>query len=984
MRKVLFLGAVALGVGACQPDIAQDDPRPADESVVAQFDPSASPAIVPSPNDLALDPATRLVNAPINTSAPAAEQEFTRDYINTLNGFPTTAIASTLVEDLDPRTVNENTVKFIDLYAGTILAKPATPIIAYNEDTNRINIIPPQPQGWPKGGRYAVAIIGGNNGVKTVNGKNVIASATWAFASSEEPLVTCQDLTAPNCRPTTELIPSTVQDPAERLADQTRSALRLEQLRRSYAPVLNQFASQFNIPRQDIVLMWTFTIMDHPEMTFDPASSTIPFPNDLLRVPAQGNTPARLNLPVPELPPTTDPTYPAVAQSRALIQGLNTLDGWSTTAPIVSENSPTRGAIDTGSRLDANTLKLGRNILFLKVTNPNAPTQPKVKVCLNCASSLRADGTTPSSPQQLQIVPEVPLDEATQYAVVVLRGRRNAQNQLEDPLLDERGRLVAPTGAQALLRLSAPLAVEGRSQVSAVPDGIAAQLEPVRAALQPLFDGLAAQGFQRKDVALAWAFTTQSTRSVLERLNAAPNMVPADPVYLTDQTAQLEGAMQASGLSISTTGRGFIGAFASPNLLDNTQGVLRPTPSRIDRIPFLLFVPDGQAPAGGFPVVVFGHGLTGNRTNVLGVVNRLNGAGYAVAAIDFPLHGDRSSCAGISAAAPIPSGDPANPIDTPDEACTAGSTCDVTATSPTFGRCIRASNITCDPRPTDPANPAAVHGDLVCQSQGEGLCVAQGDGTTGRCEGGDFRRASRVPVINAWNFLNLTNLFATRDNFRHSVVDLAQFGRALTSDSINARLTGAGAGNLNTSQVHYVGQSLGGMLGTLHASVNPRVRHVALNVAGGDPVGVLLTSTNETFVQRRQAFLAQLQAAGRVQGTPAFDEFITLARTILDPADPRNYGWFLENATSAPNGRQAFIQYIRGDEVIPNPLTEALIASANRDSQRTVQSYMFDIPVLPTSARHGFFSDPRIPESIRNQAQDQVIGFLNTGTAPAP
>ncbi len=286
MKKVLFLGAVALGVGACDPEIAKDEPRPAEDSVVAQFDPTASPAIVPSPNDLALDSATGLVNAPVNPAAPQAEQEFTRDYLNTLNGFPPTAIANTLVEDLDPTTVNANTVKFIDVYAGTILAKPATPTIAYNEDTNRINIIPPQPQGWPKGGRYAVAIIGGQNGVKATAGKPGIASATWAFASSTVPLVTCQDLTAPDCRSTTDLIPSTKSDPAERLADQTASALRLEQLRRGYAPLLDLVSSQFSVPREDIVLLWTFTIMDQPEATFDPSTSIIPFPNDLLCVPA--------------------------------------------------------------------------------------------------------------------------------------------------------------------------------------------------------------------------------------------------------------------------------------------------------------------------------------------------------------------------------------------------------------------------------------------------------------------------------------------------------------------------------------------------------------------------------------------------------------------------------------------------------------------------------------------------------------------------
>jgi dienelactone hydrolase len=981
MRKVLFLGAVALGVGACQPDIAQDDPRPADESVVAQFDPAASPAIVPSPNDLAIDPTTKLVAAPVNPNAPPAEQEFTRDYINTLNGFPPTVIASALVADAKPETVNADTVKVIDLYAGTILARPAATTIAYNADLDQVRVIPPQPQGWPKGGRYAVAIIGGDRGIKTVNDKNIIGSATWSFISSEQPLVTCEDLTAPDCRPTTEIIPSTETDPAARLADQTRSALRLEQLRRGYAPLLNQFVEQFGVARKDIVLMWTFTIMDQPEATFDPGTGIIPFPNDLLRVPAQGTTPARLNLPVPPEPAPVAPAapgspgFPAYAaylgalQSRALIQGLNTLDGWGTTSPIVSENSPTRGPIDTGSRLDANTVRLGQTVQFVKVTNRETGTQPRVRVCLNCASSLNADGTTPSSPQQLQIVPEVPLDEATQYAVVMTRGMR-----------DERGRLVAPSAAQALLRLSAPLFENGRSTVSAVPDAIAQQLEPIRAGMKPLFDGLAAAGIARKDVNLAWAFTTQSTRRVLEQLHAAPTPVPADPLYLSDQTAQYVATMQSLGLDVDTTGRAFVGAFASPYLLTDEQGVLGRAMPRIDRIPFTLFVPNGSAPAGGFPVVVFGHGLTGTRNDVLGVVNKLNGAGYAVATIDAVLHGERSSCAGISAAAPIPSSDPANPIDTPNEACADGSTCDVTAGSATFGRCVAPTEVTCDPSPT-----ATQPGDLTCAGVGQGRCKPDG-----RCEGGDFRRNSaRAPVINGWNFLNLGNLFATRDNFRHPVVDFAQLTRMLASDTLNTRLAnaaGGAAGPVNGAQVHYLGQSLGGILGTMFASVSPRVRHVALNVTGGDPVGILLTSTNATFVQRRQAFLGQLQASGRTQGTPAFDEFITLARTILDPSDPRNYGWYLENAPSAPNGRQAFIQYIRGDEVIPNPLTEALIASANRTAtqERTVQSYMFDISVLPTSARHGFFSNPGIPESIRDQAQNQVIGFLNTGMAPTP
>ncbi|MBZ4420472.1 hypothetical protein [Myxococcus sp. RHSTA-1-4] len=966
MKKVLFLGALALGASACQPDIAQDPPPAAVDLVVAEFDPAAKPAaIVPTPNDLAIKDG--LVNAPINPNAPAAEQYFTRDYLNTLDGFPTSVTASTLVKDADPNTVNTDTVKILDLYEGTPLSKPVPTniVVAYNEDTDRINIL--APSGWPKGGRYAVALVGGKDGIKSVSGEPIIGSATWAFASSQEPLVTCEDLTAPDCRAVTEIIPATETDPARRIAQQTTIALQLEQLRRGYAPVIDATASKFNVKREDIVLLWTFTIMNRPEVTFDLTTRTVPFPNDLLRDPVTG----KLTLPAP---PAGAPAL--VVQ---LTEGLNSLDGWSTTAPIISENSASRGFID--AQFNPASVVLGRDVLFFKVSNPTEPQ--RVKLCFNCASSLRADGSSQTVPQ-LQIIPEVPLDERTTYAVVIKKGLR-----------DLRDRIVEPTASQVLLRSPHPLFADGKSQVSVLPDTLAEELEKARAGMKPLYDGLEQMNIKRTDVNLAWVFTTQSTRTVLEQLNAAPAAVPADPVYLTDQTTRLRDAMAANGLDNNAVGRAFVGAFTSPFLLNSPQGVLNPAQPRLERLPFLLFLPASVAPEGGYPVVVFGHGLTGNRSNILAVANTLNANGFAVAAMDTVYHGERTSCAGISPANAIRFGDPANPtvIDSPNEACANGSTCDVEVGSPTYGRCVAPTTAaSCDKSPTDPADPAAVHGDLFCASQGQGRCL-----DTGKCEGGDFLRpsANAAPYISGWNFLNLTNLFATRDNFRHHVVDFAQFARALGTASINARLTAAGAGTLNGAQVDYVGQSLGGLQGPLSASVSNRMRRVALNASGGGLVDVLLTATNPVFVQYRTGFNTLLGSVGRPVGTPAYDEFITLARTILDPADALNYGRFLETASSAPSGREAFIQYIQGDNVIPNPVTNQLITTANRPGARTVHTYMADISLLPANVKHGFFAafDPTADaqtqaflKSVRDQAQGQVAAFLtsNDGTAPSP
>ncbi|MCY1000215.1 hypothetical protein OWM54_24045 [Myxococcus sp. MISCRS1] len=960
MKKALFLGALALGTVACDPEIAQDPAvNPADVQV-AEFDPSASPAVVPSPNDLAMgvdangDP---IVNAPVNPNTPAAEQEFTRDYLNTLNGFPTTVIATTVVKNLNPETVNASTVKFINLSAA--VTGPVTPTIGYREATNQITVIPPQPQGWPKGGKYAVVIVGGDKGVKTKDGKSIIGTATWSLASSTLPLVNCPDnnLASDNCTLATELIPSSKRDPAERLADQLNSAKRLEQMRRGYAPLLDLVSAQNGLDRNDLVLAWTFSIMNQPEMTFDPTNSIIPFPNDLLRVPRTATAPARLNLPVP----------PGTGTVQDLIKGLNTLDGWSTTAPIISENGPTRGIIEADLKVDPATVALGKQVLFVKLTPGGS--QPKVKVCINCASSSKRDGSAADpAPQQLQIIPEIPLDPASQYAVVVLRGVK------EQAAEGAKARAVAVPAAQALMKLASPLFVDGKSQISAVPDATAAAVEPARAAMKPLFDALAANGIARKDILLAWAFTTQSTHTVLDSLHKVPaSPLPDSPVSLVDQTANIIGAMEALSLEHQHVGRALAGTFLSPFLLDDVNGALNPArPQHLDHIPFLLILPATPAPAGGYKTVVFGHGLGGNRTDALAITNKLNEAGYAVAAIDTVFHGERTSCAGITAASGT------GPITTPDMACSTG-TCDVTPGSATFGRCVAPDTaIACNP---------VGGGDATCAAAGQGVCL-----NTGKCEGGDFRRASAgsPPVVSSWNFLNLTNLFATRDNFRHHVLDISQFTRVLASDGLRGMLNQMSEGNyINATTVDYVGQSLGGFQGTLSASVNERMRRVALNVPGGDLVDTLLTSTNPTFAARREGFLSFLESVGRVSGTPGFDEFIVLARTILDPAAPRNYGWYLENFDKAPEGREAFIQYIQGDEVIPNPVTQGLIASANRTgATRTVQSYMAQIDPLPTSARHAFLliinaQDPgnAFLRSVRDTAQAQVIQFLNTGTA---
>jgi dienelactone hydrolase len=60
-------------------------------------------------------------------------------------------------------------------------------------------------------------------------------------------------------------------------------------------------------------------------------------------------------------------------------------------------------------------------------------------------------------------------------------------------------------------------------------------------------------------------------------------------------------------------------------------------------IPVMVTVPNstsGQTePAAGWPVVIFQHGITANREDVLGIADALARAGFVAVAIDLPLHG---------------------------------------------------------------------------------------------------------------------------------------------------------------------------------------------------------------------------------------------------------------------------------------------------------------------------------------------------------
>jgi len=250
------------------------------------------------------------------------------------------------------------------------------------------------------------------------------------------------------------------------------------------------------------------------------------------------------------------------------------------------------------------------------------------------------------------------------------------------------------------------------------------------------------------------------------------------------------------------------------------------------------------------------------------------------------------------------------------------------------GRCVADANHQASRAACVPGDQT--NGDAACLIQSQGVCVPDSAGAaTGHCEGGTFGSSIAGVPISGWNILNLANFFATRDNFRQQVISNGQFIRVL-EDSTNTGL-GARSLQIDPSRISYGGQSLGGILGTISMAYAPEVGNVMLNVPGADLPLILLTSPS--FDKQKQGFLAALASQGIEQNSPLYDQFLGIAKWIIDPADPANAGWYLTHQAKIPArpanisaSRRAFMQWILGDQVVVNPSTVALVQAATANS----------------------------------------------------
>lgn len=970
---------------------------------------------IPVPNDLAIDPATGNVNAPTGCAGMTpSENEFISDYLNHLNGFPTSATAGEgfVGGKLNPSTValSPQSVLVIDLTdaaadggTGAITPSGAT----YSATTNAITISPPA-DGWPKGHEIAVALL---PGLKGSNGEQLVASDVFALVRSSQPLVDC-DLTDPSTDPTTCHSVMTLAP----LTDE--QATQLEMLRLKLSPVIDALG----IDRSQLAMLWTFRVYDNPEANFKLALNAsdvvIPFPFTGRHVPVLGDA---LHFYIPG--PDGGPGHINLPSAIPLAPALNTLDGFSTTAPILTAfggsnpNALIDGNVDPASinptDPDAGT------VYTVGLRNLSGNEPPQFLACVNCGRpSDLLDAGSLETTEQLTIIPSIPLTEQTDYAGYVTIG-----------LKDTQGRNVVPTSAFALLRMKNPITDSAGNlqipEIAAVASPAElAILENARQAFSDLYDQLDAQGLPRGQLALAWDFHTQTTWSALAKLHAYPQALaaagfPTNSSYAYDVSSKFlgDGGLIPGPLQ-QGIGKVLIASAPTPNLLHQNDGGLGPfnikangQPGNLvpEEIPLIVYEP-ATAPAdgGAVPVVLFGHGVTRWRGDSAALASAVTQAGFALVAYDEPFHGDRSFCAGAhQAVSGVPSDDYLCQAPTGQTA-----SCDESGSSPTYGRCIGTNPSVCAGATlaaavaTEQVAQAIVLGNVpasaACQAYGQGNCNPY----TQHCEGATFKTdASGKPLISGWDFMDLTaipNYFflPTRDHLRQAVVDLGQLelvmaNPATDGGSLNDQLVAQGGNALDATSVGYVGQSLGGILGTLYTSASPLVGHSVLNVPGGNLVGAIMTSPG--LAELHDPLFQALAAQGVTPGTESFDQFFDFTQWVMDPADPVNAANFLNTPSPlAPSNRAVLVQYIQADEVIPNNSTQALIASANRygTPEVTVTEYQppaADWPIPGTvqgaPGRHGFllngFGGHENETCYTVKAQTEAAYWLATGTEPA-
>lgn len=628
-------------------------------------------------------------------------------------------------------------------------------------------------------------------------------------------------------------------------------------------------------------------------VAFNPSEQVLPFPNNLL-FEADANSAedldGTLNVPV------DDPQD----SSAAVVQGLNTLDGFSTTA---SWRMAFTGDVDPDSLVPGDTVRVFR----MKSSGDSYPerTQPTEVDAELSPDQFRVAYDEQSN--EMRILPAEPLSYDTTYTAVVTEG-----------VLDPSGDLVGSP-----LQWSVATGTGDLDQCDDPGKSDSALLQcTTNAAITPI-ENSDSVDLDRDDMLLAWGVTTQRPDATF--MQAADFIQDGGLKSLyQENTAECTNVIclvnldEVTGEDAPSTPGGkakiLPGTIRLPYGLEEaedrtvkgpTEDDYEPIPAKDDRVletawdcaegncnaddnrgqvdadsmirsvqtaPIVMAVPDPEADGvpepgnNGYPVVMFQHAIQQNRSNALAIADRLAQEGFAVVGIDMPLHGLVQS-------------------DIENDALT-----DLYA--PAFNAQLQDSAIVyeclllCDEATLGKGMQDALP---LAGERTQYLDLVDGDGNPGSDGNIDSSGA---------HFLNPSQPLTQRDNIRQGALDLvtlahhlragdvSECGTSLFNDGVAGPDCGKNAalGKINTGNLHFVGHSVGNIVAAPFLTHDQAIQSVTMLTPPG---GIMRTlEGSETIGSQLREGLAE---SGVKPGTEDYYRFFASVQAALDSVDPLNH-----------------------------------------------------------------------------------------------
>jgi len=372
----------------------------------------------------------------------------------------------------------------------------------------------------------------------------------------------------------------------------------------------------------------------------DISNSIIPYPNNIL---FSGTEDGTLNIPVED---ANDYSSPQVA--------LNTLDGFSTIAPM---------SLTFNDSIDANSIIPGSNIRIFEVSLNEQNAIVSINLELDVSDFTATVSSVDVTNRTLVIIPLKPLKPKTSYLVSISNSIKNiddipAQADTLYDILKSESAIVEDGEIQFAAfnnpLLSAEENLENATRIDGLRKLTRISEQNIAAFTTTLDTDDTITDLTSENIILSWSFTTQSTSDVIQHVY--DSVQNTNPVSKVNQDSTIPSPLNRANIHVGTldvpyylsapddtnplaaTNRFWQGA----NETHLTKFNPAPTVTSTQTIPLLLAIPNSSditKPDDGWPIVIFLHGITSNRSALLGIADALASTGVASIAIDLPLHG---------------------------------------------------------------------------------------------------------------------------------------------------------------------------------------------------------------------------------------------------------------------------------------------------------------------------------------------------------